>query len=264
MWPNATVNKGVAVRIGKGEVAICPAPSRRNTTSTVYVDGKPTPVGDGQSLPLPGGTWIQRQGNVYLIRSETGDSVRTVVNSYNNATWLDVSVGLGRWPAAVKGLIANANGNVNQIATRDNLILTNEFSFDELYHRFADSWRVPSKKSMLSVCGSRQIERAAPKRVFYADNLEPAIRERAKGVCTAAGVTAGPLLNACTLDVAVIGQNAAAKAFVHAAPPAAVGTIVDGGTTAGGMLERWWWLLLVVLALIAIVWLLVRRAKTTP
>jgi hypothetical protein len=40
-----------------------------------------------------------------------------------------------------------------------------------------------------------------------------------------AGVKAGPLLDACTLDVAVLG-NDAAKAFVDAAPPIAVGNII--------------------------------------
>ena len=86
--------------------------------------------------------------------------------------------------------------------------------------------------------------------------LEPGIREKAQRVCTAAGVKPGPLLEACTLDVAVIGQDAAAKVFVDAIPPAAVGTIAGGG---GGILEKWWWLWLVLLAVIVIVWFLMRK-----
>ncbi|MEZ0605796.1 hypothetical protein ACAX43_27075 [Paraburkholderia sp. IW21] len=42
------------------------------------------------------------------------------------------------------------------------------------------------------------------------------------------------LLEACTLDVAVVGQDAAAKVFVDAFLPSAVGTL-----TGGGILENW-------------------------
>ncbi|MGB5079950.1 MAG: hypothetical protein WBO23_04315 [Burkholderiales bacterium] len=258
-WPDATVNKAVAARFGKTQVAICLAPPGTDQTTRVFVDGKLTPVDDGKTLELPEGTGIRRQGNVYLMAGEDGDSVRVTVNSYNSTTWIDVNVGLGRWPSAAKGLIANVNGNVNQIATRDNFVLTNPFNFDELYHRFADSWRVGEKESLLSVCnGEGAIERGIPERPFYAKDLDPNVREKALGVCKTAGVEPGALLDACTLDVAVIGQDAAAKVFVGAAAPIAVGTVV--ATSSRGLL----WLLLLLLAIIVIVWLLVRRAKTTP
>ena len=259
-WPDATVNKAVAARFGKTKVAICLAPPGTDQTSRVFVDGKLTPVNDGKTLELHEGAGISRHGNVYLMTSEEGNSVRAAVNVSNSTAWIDVNVGLGRWPSAVKGLIANVNGNVNQIATRDNFVLTNPFNFDELYHRFADSWRVEEKKSMLSVCNTeRTIERGIPKQPFYAKDLEPNVREKALGVCNAAGVKPGPLLDACTLDVAVIGQDAAAKVFVGTTVPIAVGTVVT--TSSHSLL--WLWLVL-LLAIIVTVWLLVRKAKTKP
>jgi hypothetical protein len=252
-WPDATVNKAVAARFGTTKVAICLTPPGGDHTPGVHVDGKLTPVEDGKTLELPGGVGIARQGNVYQITSEGGDSVRATVNS----TWIDVAVGLGRWPTSVHGLIANPNGNVNQIETRDGVVLTNPLNFDELYHRFADSWRVSGDASMLSACNAEKvIEVGAPKRPFYAKDLEAGVREKAQRVCTTAGVRPGPLLEACTLDVAVIGQDAAAKVFVDAIPPAAVGTTAGGG---GRVLEKWWWLLLVLLAVILIVWFLMRK-----
>jgi hypothetical protein len=252
-WPDATVNQAVAARFGTTKVAVCLAAPGRDEAAGVHVDGKLTPVQDGKTLELPDGVGIARQGNVYQITSESGDSVRATVNS----TWIDVAVGLGRWPSSVHGLIANPNGNVNQIETRDGVVLTNPFSFEDLYHRFADSWRVSGEASMLSVCNpGKAVEVGIPRRPFYAKDLEPGIREKAQGVCTAAGVKPGPLLEACTLDVAVIGQDAAAKVYVDAIPPAAVGTIAGGG---GGILEKWWWLLLVLLAVILIVWFMMRK-----
>lgn len=250
-WPNATVNKAVAARFGKTRVAVCLAPPQGDQTAQVYVDGKVTPIQDGKAVELPEDLVIHRQGNVYQIVDDDGDSVRAEVNS----TWINVAVGLGRWPSSIHGLIANANGNVNQIETREGAVLTTPFSFDDLYHRFADSWRVSGDASMLSDCNAEKtIEIGIPERTFYAQDLESDIREKAQAVCTTAGVKPGPLLEACALDVAVIGQDAAAKAFVDAIPPAAVGAIV----ASGGILGKWW-LLLVLLAVIVILWFLMRK-----
>ncbi len=256
-WPNATVNKAVAARFGKTKVAVCLAPPGRDEAVGIHVDGKLTPIEDGKTLELPEGAAIRRQGNVYQLTGEGGDSVRATVNSDNNTTWIDVAIGLGRWPSSVHGLIANPNGNVNQIETRDGVVLTNPFSFDDLYHQFADSWRVSGDASMLSACNTEKvIEVGIPKRPFYAKDLEPGIREKAQGACAAAGVKPGPLLEACTLDVSVIGQDAAAKVFVDAITPVAVGTIAGGGS---GILEKWWWLLLALLTVILIAWFLMRK-----
>ena len=251
-WPNATVNKAVAGRFGKTQVAICLAPSERDERAAIYVNGTLTPVGDGQTQGLPGDVGIARQGNVYQLTSQEGNSIRATVNP----TWIDVVVGLGQWPSPVRGLIANPNRNLNQIEARDGFVLTNPFNFNDLYHRFADSWRVSGEASMLSVCsGGKPAEVGIPERTFYAKDLEPAIREKAEGVCMTAGVKAGPLYDACSLDVAVIGNDLAAKVFVKLSPPVGVGTIASG-TNHGGLLQKWWWLiLLLLLAAILIAWL---------
>jgi hypothetical protein len=256
-WPDATVNKAVAVRLGNTKVVLCAAPEMR-----VMVEGKGMLVEEGTPLELPEGAAIRRQGNVYDIVSPDGDSVHATLNSHGSTTWIDVAVGLGRWPSTVKGLIANVNGNANQIATRDNFVLTNPFNFEQLYHRFADSWRVSGDASMLSVCGTEP-EVGAPKQVFYATDLEPDVRARARGVCATAGVQQGPLLDACTLDVAVIGRDEAAKVFTDGLPPTAVGVVVGGvggtGGGIGGVLQKWWWLLLLLILLILVVWLVTRK-----
>jgi len=140
-WPDASVNSAVATRMGKTKVAVCLSPARLN------VNGENTELGDGKSLSTPDGVDVWRRGNVYIITSQSGDSVRAEVN----ATWINVSVGLGHSSAKVRGLLANADGDVNKIATRDGTVLTNPFSFEDLYHRYADSWRVASNESLLSV-----------------------------------------------------------------------------------------------------------------
>jgi hypothetical protein len=216
---------------------------------------------DGKSLSTPEGVDIWRRGNVYIITDPSGDSVSAVVNP----TWIDVSVGLGHWPAKVSGLLANADGNVNKIAARDGTVLTNPFSFEDLYQRYSESWRVASGESLLSVCGERNVERGNPRSPFFAKDLDPQVYERTRAVCTAAGVKAGLLLDACTLDVAVIGDDAAAKVFVGAPAPIVIGTMVTtSGERGPGFIV--WLLLIVVLVVIAfILWMLRRRkTQTTP
>jgi hypothetical protein len=174
-----------------------------------------------------------------------GDSIQAVLNP----TWINVTVGLGRWPAKLLGLLANADGNVNKIAARDGTVLTNPFSFDDLYRRYGESWRVPAGESLLSACGEGNVEHGNPGRIFYARDLDRKDYERTRAVCTTAGVKGGALLDACTLDVAVIGTEAPAQVFVNAPEPIAVGNVV--GQRSG--LLKW---LLLLLILIVIFWIL--------
>jgi hypothetical protein len=205
-WPNATVNKAVAVQAGKSRVAICIAPLR------VQIDDRQVRLRDGGAVQLPGGGDVFKRGNMYFVRGPAGDSVRVV----NNTSYMDVSVGLGRWPSKVRGLLANGGNGTNSIETRDGNVLTSPFSYEALYGRFAESWRVSAKESMLLVCG-RDFERGVPKKLFFAKDLDPQLAKRTRAVCAKAGVKEGPLLDACILDVAVIGSSNAAK--VHATTP---------------------------------------------
>jgi hypothetical protein len=209
------VNAGVATQMGQTKVAVC-LPGR------LVIDGNSTTLADGGSLLLANDTVrVSRAGNSYLIRSQSGDSVSAVIN----ASWIDVSVGLGITPSNAKGLLVNANGNVNQIAARDGTVLTAPFSFDELYGPYADSWRVPANTSLLSVCDEGPAATGVPTGTFYAGALNPRQFRHGLAICEAAGVKQKSLLGACILDVAVLGKDAA-KVYVGAPAPAAVGLIV--------------------------------------
>jgi hypothetical protein len=200
--------------MGKTQVAVCLAPTPLN------IDGKPTVLDDGKSLSLPDGIEIWRTGNVYFVKDLSGNSVRAEVN----ATWINATVGLGRWPTEVHGLLANANGNVNELESRDGTVLKIPIPFEELYQKYGDSWRVPPEDSLVSVCGDGKIESGNPAGPFYANDLPKDVSEKARAICTAAGVKEGPLLDACTLDVAVIGNETAANVYVGMSAPVVVAT----------------------------------------
>jgi hypothetical protein len=214
-WPNATVNKAVAMQMGKSRVAVCIEPTR------FVVDGKQKNLGDGASLALPG-VHVTRTGNTYVFVRPDGKNVRAELDS----AWINVSVGLGsQTPVAiVHGLLGNANGNTGEddLAARDKTVLAQPVSFADLYQRYGDSWRVPAAESLpAQLCGDRRIESGNPGRSFYAGDLAPKQREPAQATCVAAGVKDKTLLEACTLDTAVLGNRTAAKVFARAKPPRA-------------------------------------------
>jgi hypothetical protein len=215
-WPNADVNHGVATQMGKTRVAICVLPTR------VFVDGKPTDLGDGKVLSLPDGVKVYRGGSTYAVMREGGDIVHAQINNNTANTWIDVTVGVGESARRnARGLLANPHGNVGELAARTGAVFAAPVSFADLYHPYADSWRVASKETLLSPCGEN-VETGAASKPFYANDLEQQLADRTRAICTAAGVKEGPELDACTLDTAVLGGAEAAKVFVRTLPIRAV------------------------------------------
>jgi hypothetical protein len=209
-WPNATINKAIAVQAGASRVAIC-VPGR------VVVDGKPRVINDGGEFGLSDGGNVVRRGNVYFVLAPSGDSVRAEVNY---GTYINVSVGLGQWPGQVRGLLANANGNGNQVAMQNGTVLTGPLSFETLYGRYGNSWRVPPSRSILSACGERVVS-GNPKKPFFTNDLDRGLAARNRMICMKAGAKEGALLNACIIDVAMIGPRAA-KVYATLRAPVAV------------------------------------------
>jgi len=213
-WPNAAVNSAIAAQLGKTKVAVCLEPQR------VVVDGKVLPLRQGKDELLADGTQISLRGNSYLIRGASGDWVKADVNTH----YIDVRVGLGRWPIEAQGLLVNAKSDPNQVATREGTVLNIPFSFEEFYHRYGESWRVKAAESMLNVCGEAK-ESGLPAKPFYAKDLDPQIAKRAKAICSKAGIKEGPLLDACMIDVAFTGKESAAGIHARTRQPVAVGVI---------------------------------------
>ena len=215
-WPNATVSKAVGTQMGATRVAFCTEPWR------VAINGEFKQIPENQPMSLPGGVDILRTGNSYVVIDQIGNSL----SAEDNGTYINAHIGLGRWPANVTGVLANAKGNPKQIAARTGAVLTTPFAFTQLYHEFADSWRVSQQEeSLLSPCG-RRVETGIPQKPFTIADLEPPVARRARVTCAQAGVKAPSLLDACVLDVAFFGNESAAKAFTSLKPPVAVGRIV--------------------------------------
>ena len=212
-WPNISANEAVATRIGGNHVAVCLPPMG------LVINGDPEQLDDGESLSLPSGVSVTRTGNAYVIERQSGDIVRAEVND----GWINVSVGVAPESQVRGGLLGNANGDTgDDIAIFDGPVLAQPVSFADLYDRYGDSWRVPFDDSLLSVCGDGEIEPGNPQEPFYANDLNPDQYRRARQICMEAGVEDQALLDACILDVTVLGTETAATVFARMPTPIAV------------------------------------------
>lgn len=212
--PELATNQAVAMKLGDDRIAIFLHPTR------LTVSGQSKSLDDGESLALGDAVEIVRSDTVYTIKRTGGETVR--VNTHEISGGMDVSVWLGNSPPAnVRGLLGNANGDWrDDIATRDGGVLAQPVSFEDLYGRYTESLRVRPSESLFG--DDLRVASGVPKRPFYASDLPKSEYEYARAICETAGVALEPLLDACTLDVAVYGTPSAADVFVTATPPKAV------------------------------------------
>jgi hypothetical protein len=257
-WPDASVNQAVAARFGKHRVAICPRDG-----SPLVVDGQRAELGDGKAMPLHGQASVRRRGNVYLVQSPQGHSLRAEIND----GWINATIGMGRWPAPVQGLLASVRADKDdsrnhQLRGRDGAPLATPLDFKQLYGAYAEGWRVGEGDELLKDCGDQPAARGIPGKAFGAEDLPGPERERARAACVAAGVKLAGFLEACTLDVAVIGDVRAAQFFARLPAPDAVASITGGTTESSGSgpaLRHWGWWMLALGLLVALAWAWRRR-----
>ncbi len=219
-WPNAAVNEAVATHIGKSDVAVCVAPESVTGApeARLVINHKDVNLAVGAQRNLADGGDVslslnQNGEKAYLIRGASGDSVTAVI-APGAPNHIDASVGLGRWPEKVHGLLANAGTDVSALASRTGAVFHAPFAFNTFYSKYGASWRVPVKASLLNDCG-RKVATGNPTNLMYAGNLDPKLARVAQATCAQAGVKVPALLDACTVDVAVLGTKAATQIFLH-------------------------------------------------
>ena len=203
--PNVTMNTAVAVQMGSNRILIYDSPER------VVVNGATTTVANNQIVSLPGGVYLMRVGELYVVSRETGELVRAQLNN----GWMDLTVGLGhRARSVAHGIMASPTQNA--LSLRDGTVLKEPVSTSDLYQRFAKSWLVQTNESLFT---EHPVAFAAPVRQITAADLNPQTAAQARAACVAAGVTEVEHLDSCTLDTAVFKDTVAIKAFTHAITP---------------------------------------------
>lgn len=222
-FPNAAVNEAIATQVGKSDVAVCLERSTSGTSTRLVINKKVVKLASGGHRFLAGGGVVSLNGSTYLISDAIGDSVQARVNT-GKPSWINASVGLARWPEMVHGLLANHGTNPKTIQSKGGTVLTAPFPFKKFYNTYGNSWRVSSKQSLLTVCG--KVTSGTPRNLMYAANLKAKVASAAKAACLKAGVKAQPLLDPCTVDVAVLGNKKAARVYLTTPAGLIVGKIL--------------------------------------
>lgn len=209
--PAIAFNNAVGIRLGHSVVTLCLAPTR------LVINGRRVVVRGGGSRLLPGGDQVawDGAGDTYLSDPATKDYVSAVVGTQTQPTqnYLSLYLGLGRWSGAMHGLLGSAPNDPYGVVSRGGTVLPGpSYNFSQYYHVYGDSWRLTSGKSMLSVCGGK-VPSGDPVTTENVSNLPHATAATARRTCLLAGVKSEPLLDDCTLDVAVFRDKDAALIY---------------------------------------------------
>lgn len=214
-WKDTTINKAVAVQMGKTRVAVYVGPTR------LMINGQPYTMRNGQKHLVVNGVQIARKGNEYVIISPKGDSVRATLYDNGMNKWINVSVSLSNSMGQARGLLGNLEGNTHELVTSHGMVLKWPVSFQDLYNIYGESWRVQPDQMLLET--DPMVKSGVPEKPFYVSDLTPKDATRATAICKASGITEPALLEACALDTAVLGDSeTSVKTYVHAFAPRAV------------------------------------------
>ena len=244
-WPLATVSQAIAAKIGKSAVVFAWV----NNNPQVFINGSLLiGLGNGGKHVLPNdGDLILRQNtvdvssvqviqNTYVVRDTNGNSVQVIMQAAATTGnglehYIDVHVGLGRWPTNAQGLLVNAKDNLHAVMEQNGTVFPvhgtvppASVDLPDFYSKYGDSWRVTGSQSLFTAAAPNlpALKISNPAKVFTASDLAADVSATAKANCQNAGVP-DVALNDCILDVAVIGNWQAALSHLHPNLP----TVVD-------------------------------------
>ena len=228
-WTSCTtVNTAVAIQAGSNRIAFY-----ARKPNLLRINGQPTTMNCPNvslqsssvssltcTLKLIDNYVIAFDGTVYSVKwPESARAVEvTPMTGYLNISVWD-SPG-----SPMLGLLGDGRGNPrNDLKLADETALAIPVSFDDLYSRFAGAWRVHPEQSLFyydSGESTQSFTRAQfPPAVCDASTLPAATRMNARQICQNHGISEAPLLDACTLDVAMFGNADAAEAFTSLPTP---------------------------------------------
>jgi von Willebrand factor type D domain len=227
----ATANRAVAMRVGPARVQLVQDPDRP-IAPTLLVDGRPRELAG--TVALPGGGSITTApdepypGPFVTVHWPDGSQVSAI---FHGSITIYVDPAKARRGRLV-GLLGNGNGNPHDdLRVRGGAALPDRVkpTYEELYPRYADSWRLTAATSLFTypdgVGTDSFTQRDFPDRPPPLAQLPG--RAAAERMCRAAGVTSGQALLDCTFDVAVTGS--ADFAVAAADVQAFEGTLTIGG-----------------------------------
>ena len=228
IWPVASVNTRVAALVGGTRVEV-------DLEEGLVIDGEVTELDDG-FLDLGGGAFVAQSGSGYrIVWPGTGD--RPVLGVGRGFRALNVGMTI---PTAMAGQFAGLLGDgdgdrSNDFVTRAGVQISQPLSFEDLYSRFAGSWRITDDQSLFTYANGQGTadftDLSRPTGLVSLDDYDPAVVAAARLQCERAGVTHTTVRDSCALDLIITQDASFLSAFLDVVLPAGFGpmeTVRDG------------------------------------
>ena len=193
------------------------------------INGIQVELSDG-SISLPQGGSIVKHGQRYSVVWPNGNGLVEVKD--NNWGFLVTTYISNAQRGQVIGLLGNADGNPqNDVVMRDGTNLGTSLSFETLYPKYADSWRVAQQESLFDYAPGETTEtftdRDFPSILSKSTGLDEATRAAAEKICQEAGITNPLLMEDCILDVGLTGEEGFAQIPPDLAVPQATVEVAE-------------------------------------
>ncbi len=204
---NVSGNTMIGARVGADRLVL-----RRGAPDRVWLNGQEQRVAG--ELALAGGA-LTREGRALTLTWSGGDVMRCVVGDQ----LIDVELGIKRRPgrtwSGLLGTTPDGDPN-NDLVGRDGVAYVRP-DFRALYRGFGESWRVAQAGSLLAYGPGETTEtftnRLFPRVQVTLADIPPELQAAALARCQEAGIRQASLLEACVLDVVLLGRDDAAFSF---------------------------------------------------
>ena len=210
-----SINSTVAMNVAGDKVGVY-----LGRTPPLYVNGVPSTL-TGEVVQLPNGGQIEpTQRGFTIVWPDSSLVDVTSMGSYLN---LRIRLDALR-QERVEGLLGNFDvTRVNELVTREGVILNTPPSYNELYKQYGNSWRITQEESVFDYINNNTTDTHTdltfPGGFISSVVLSDSARLDAELICTGAGVTNPVLLENCILDVGLTGDSSFAEFPASVVPP---------------------------------------------
>lgn len=199
---SVSFNSGIAINTGADIVSI--TKQKTSWTLDLYVNQKK--IADNTlSVELQNGGKLWYSGGGIYVTTPQKDVI-----TISSRMAINIQPAESR-KGKLNGIYGSFDGNANNdMQTRDGQPI-NPKVFDDLYKKFADSWRITQDKSLFVYEAGTNTEtftdRKKPTDYHTLLSLDATKRIEAATICRQAGVTREPELSGCIVDVATTGDK---------------------------------------------------------
>ena len=222
--PNVTCGTAVAAEVDGNRVGIY-----LDRDDPVWLNGEPVEV---SSLPMNRGT----SGFARVEITETSEDTFRVEWASGEVLYVEKRTGtfgslmnlfLALEPSRhgqLQGLLGFYDGDpTNDFTDRQGNQFEEPLSWETLYGPYADSWRIHSDESLFDYEDGEDTHTFTNLQIPLAptspDLIDDQGREWAQGVCETAGVTEGPVMDDCIVDVFCLDDEEAATSHARRSQP---------------------------------------------